>query len=101
MTDTPLADVDPNSVTLLFERDPLLLKDEPGQLDRLVAEFRRRADVAAAEEAAKEAAPKEKAKGKRGPRTGTGQLIDLAVAALADKPVEELTIDDLFEEGEE
>jgi hypothetical protein len=89
---TPLASVDPDSVTALFDADPALLgTDGPnGPLDRLITEMRRRADVAAAEAAAASVTPKTRKKSK------TTQLGDAAIAAIIDKPVSELSTADLF-----
>lgn len=105
MTDQPpILDVEPDSITALFDRDPALFLDPNGQLsldgskelDRLIAEFRRRADVNAAELAAAEAAPKTASGRARKPNA----LVDAAVAAIADKPVSELTLDDLMGGGD-
>lgn len=102
MTDTPspvLLDVEPNSITMIFELDPALLANPDGtpsvdgakDLDRLIAELRRRADVNAAALAAEAAAPKTATGRKR----KSDPLIDAAMASIADKPVEELSLDDL------
>lgn len=91
MTDAPLlSNVDPNSITAIVDNDPYLLGAP--DLDRLIAELRRRADVNASEAAAAEAAPKTTA----GRRRKANPLIDAAMAALADKPVSELSLDDLM-----
>lgn len=93
---SPIAAVDLDSVTALFLADPTTVP----RVDRvrLVTELRRRADVAAAERAAAEA---DGAAGKRKPRTQRGGLIDAALAAVNDKPVSELTLDDLMGPGGE
>lgn len=90
---SPLEAVDPNSLTLLFRADPAVLPD--AKFDALIAEFRRRADVAASE-AARIAAEGEAKK--RKPRSDKGKIVDAAIAALADKPVSELSLDDLGED---
>jgi len=90
---SPLADTDPDSITALFDRDPTLL--EKVDLDRLISEMRRRADRYKAEAAADAAKPKQaKSRGSR------GQLVDAAMAAVADKPIEELSLDDLLGDGQ-
>lgn len=103
MTDTPpttpLLDVEPNSITMLFDSDPAIFTAPDGtptpdgavQLDRIIAEFRRRADTQAAALAAEAAAPKTASGRKR----KADPLIDAAMAAIADKPIEELSLDDL------
>lgn len=100
MTDEPILNVEPDSITALFDRDPALFAGPDGnpspdgsrELDRLIAEYRRRADVNAAEAAAAEAAPKTASGRKRKPDA----LVDAAMAALADKPISELSLDDLM-----
>lgn len=92
-TDSPLEEADPNSVTALFDRDPSVLPNAP--LDQIIAELRRRADVEAARIAAEAAAPKTpKGRKKKG-----DDLVDMAAAALADKPIEEVNLDDLLPNG--
>lgn len=94
-TQPPIADlslVDPDSLTRLFEGDPSLLPDV--DLDTLISELRRRADVNKANAAASalEAKPARK-------KSAKGVIIDAALAGIADKPVEELTLDDLMGDG--
>lgn len=83
----PLADADPNSVTLLFLADPSVLPVD--NLDRLIAELRARADIHVAEEAAKAAKPK----ATRTKPTAPKSIID---AALRDKPISAVSIEDLL-----
>lgn len=82
----PLAEVDPEAVTRAFEADPLTLTD--AALDNLVLEIRRRRVAVQAQEAAK-ALNKRPSK----PRTLAPTA---AEAAALDKPVSELTSEDLF-----
>lgn len=86
----PLETVDAASLVLLFDMDPATI--ERPQLDSLIGELRRRADASKAEAARKEAAPKATAKRKK---AGTNPVLSPADAALADKPIEEITLDDL------
>lgn len=91
MTDAvahPLAEADADSLTALFDADPMQLDD--ASFDRLVAEFRRRADVHAAEEAKSKAAPKAAAKPVRVKTKGVAQ------AARSDKPLAEVSLADLM-----
>lgn len=87
MTDTaanPLLATNIDSVTALFDRDPLTLTD--AELDRLIGELRSRADAHKAELARKEAAPKAS-------RTKTVTSSDPAAQALRDTPVDQLDFD--------
>lgn len=84
---SPLDLVNPDSITALFDKDPTEVSE--AQLTQLIVELRRRADVNAATAAAKEAAPKTKAPRVKAPNTP-------ALQALADKPIEEVTVDDLL-----
>lgn len=84
--------VDPDSLTRLFEGDPSLLPDP--DLDTLISELRRRADVNKANAAAEAAASKPARK-----KSSKNVIIDAALSALSDKPVEELTLDDLMGDG--
>ncbi len=86
-SDTPLAAVDPDSITALFDADSASLSDDA--FKRLIVEYRRRADVHKAEAAAEAARPK-------GARRGKPSITDAALAALVDKPVSELSAADLF-----
>lgn len=88
---SPLTTVDPASLALLFDEDPHLLPNQ--SLDAMIGELRRRADAHLAEVAREQAAPKTKA---RRPRAGSTPVTDLSTAIAADKPVSELTVDDLF-----
>lgn len=88
---SPLATVDPASLALLFEEDPALISNQ--SLDAMIGELRRRADAHQAEVAREQAAPKTKA---RKPKAGSSPVTDLSSAITADKPVSELTVDDLF-----
>lgn len=82
---SPLLASSPDTLTALFEADPTTLTD--ASLTTLVRELRRRRDAFAAQEAA------DASKGK-GSRTKPG-TIPAAVAAALDKPVGEVSIDDL------
>lgn len=83
----PLADADPNSITLLFDADPDTLSDH--DFDRLVAEFRTRADRFAAEEVAKAAKPK-------ATKTKVKADADPKTQALRDTPPDQLNLDQLL-----
>lgn len=88
MTDapaSPLLAVDPDALSILFEADPLTLSD--AQLTALVTELRRRRNEFTAQEAAKALKPK-------ATRTKAQPQSPAAAAAL-DKPVTELSLDDL------
>lgn len=99
MSESPLLSTNPESITALFERDPA-----PGgpvsdaDIQRMIVELRRRADINASEKAAAEAAPKT-AKGGR--RRASNPLVDAAIAAIADKPISELSLGDLLDDGED
>lgn len=82
---SPLLAVDPDALSILFESDPLTLSD--AQLTALVTELRRRRNEFAAQEAAKALKPK-------ATRT-RAQPQSPASAAALDKPVTELSLDDL------
>lgn len=84
-----LLDTSPESIQEIFDADPALAPDV--NLDRLVAEIRRRTDIAKAEAAAEAAAPKTPSGRKR----KADPLIDAAMASIADKPIDELSLDDL------
>lgn len=93
MTDTPplinpIESADPAALVALFDADPTTIPD--ASLDALIGEYRRRADVAKAEAAAAQAAPKT-------PRKKAARDPGLTTAAVADKPVAELTVDDLLD----
>lgn len=82
---SPLTASSPDTLTALFDADPTTLTD--ATLTILVRELRRRRDSFTAQEAA------DASKGKsRASRPGT---IPAAVAAALDKPVGEVSIDDL------
>lgn len=82
----PLAGVSEEAITLAFAADPMTLSD--AQLDILIVELRRRRSAFLAQEAAK--ALNKKAKAKPEP------AVDAATAALRDKPITELTSEELF-----
>lgn len=83
MTDSPLAVVDPDSLTALFSGDPA--EKSPEDIIALCTELRRRRSVFASEEAVK--ALKDKSK--------RAKATDPASPALADKPSSEISLDDL------
>ena len=84
-TDSPLALVAPDTLDALFLADPLELTD--GQITGLITELRRRRSEFASQEAAKAAKP---------PRTKAAKgIADAATASLLDKPVGEISLDDL------
>ncbi|WCD44114.1 hypothetical protein Kuura_036 [Caulobacter phage Kuura] len=86
----PIETVDPEALTRLFVVDPATLSGR--DFDSLIHELRRRASSHLAEKAAADLAPKTaKPRTKKLPSTP-------ALAVLADKPVAELNIDDLFSE---
>lgn len=86
MTDqSPLTTASPDSLDLYFSDDPLTLSDS--QLSTLVLELRRRRSAFAADEAAKAAAGKSKR-----PKATAQSAPE---AAALDKPVGELSLDDL------
>ena len=85
MTDSPLLTTDPTSLDRIFSADPLTLAD--AEIERLVAELRRRRNAFLAEEAAKSLAPK-RTRAKAEPQSS-------AQAAQFDKPANEVTLDDL------
>lgn len=84
----PLADVDPDAISLAFSSDPMLLTDH--QLDVLVTELRRRRSAFLAQEAAKQLNRKTKPKPEPAPPAEQ--------AAVRDKPMAELTSEDFFGE---
>lgn len=86
MTDSPLAAPSPDSLTALFEADPLTLSD--AQLDTLIAELRRRRSAFLAEEAAKALKPKRE--------RASAQAQSATAAPTLDKPTGELSLDDLL-----
>lgn len=83
---SPLAGADTDTLTALFESDPLTLTDT--QLETLIIELRRRRNAFLADEAAKQAAGK-KARAKPEPQPASA-------AAVLDKPVGETTLDDIL-----
>lgn len=88
MTDTPpspLATVDADALSVLFEADPLTLTD--AQFMALIVELRRRRNEFTAAEAAKALKPKST-------RTRATPQSTAASAAL-DKPPSEVSLDDL------
>lgn len=82
----PLADVDPDSIALAFASDPMELSD--AQLDALVVELRRRRSAFLAQEAAKLLNKK--------PRAKAPPASPAPEAAAKDKPLEEITAEDIF-----
>lgn len=86
MTSSPLNEASPDSVTLLFEADPLTLDD--ASVLRAIHELRRRRSEFASAEAAKSLAPKK-------PRAKAPTL-DAVNAAGADVPTAEVNLDDLL-----
>lgn len=87
MTDaSPLSEVDPDTLRLIFESDPLTLTD--AQLEGLIAELRRRRNAFTAEEAAK--AAKGKSARVKSP------AIPAQSAVTLDKPTAEVDLDDLL-----
>jgi len=88
MTDSPLADTDPDAITRAFEADPMTLTDT--QLDALVVELRRRRNAFLAQEATKQLNKKEKPKAE--------PPVPAVVQAKLDKPPSELNINDLFDD---
>lgn len=83
---SPLTEAEPDSVTLLFESDPLNLSD--AEVMRAIHELRRRRSEFASQEAAKSLAPKK-------PRAKAPTL-DAVNAAGADVPTAEVNLDDLL-----
>lgn len=83
---SPLDEANEDSVTLLFNNDPLDLTDD--QLLRAIHELRRRRSEFASAEAAKSLAPKK-------PRAKAPTL-DAVNAAGADVPTAEVNLDDLL-----
>lgn len=92
MSDTaalnPIESTDPAALVALFDADPSTIP--AADLDRLIAEYRRRADVNKAEAAAAAAAPKPTRK------TKVTRETTPEAQALADKPIGEVSVDDLF-----
>ncbi len=86
MTDSPLLQADADSLTVLFESDPLTLTD--AQTLTAITELRRRRNVFASEEAAKALAPKKT-------RTKAQPAANASQAAQLDKPIGEVSLDDL------
>jgi len=85
VTDTPLTSTDPASLDLLFSSDPTTLSDR--EIERLVLELRRRRSEFLSSEATKALAPK-KTRAKAEPQSA-------ASAAALDKPLSEISLDDL------
>jgi len=82
---SPLDLASPDSLTMLFEADPLTLDD--ASVLRAIHELRRRRSEFASAEAAKALAPKAK-------RTSAPTL-DAAASVKADTPIGEVSFDDL------
>lgn len=81
MSDSPLTSASPDSLTVLFDSDPMTLTDS--QILAAVTELRRRRNVFASEEAAKALAPK-RTRAKAEP-----------TSAPLDKPTSEIGLEDL------
>ena len=81
MSDSPLTSASPDSLTVLFDSDPMTLTDS--QILAAVTELRRRRNVFASEEAAKALAPKR-----------TRAKAEPASTPL-DKPTSEIGLEDL------
>lgn len=88
----PIELTDPASLTLLFEMDPSTV--ERPAIDAVIRELRLRADSNRAAVAAAQAAPKTP---KKVGKAGTNQ-VSLAAAAISDKPIADLALDDLFDD---
>ncbi len=86
MTDSPLHEASPDSVTLLFEADPLDLTDS--QVLKAIHELRRRRSEYASAEAAKSLAPKK--------TRAKATVLDASAAASSDIPTAEVNLDDLL-----
>lgn len=82
---SPLLSTDPDSLTRLFEADPLTLSD--ADILTAITELRRRRSAFASEEAAKSLKPKA-TRTKASPQPAS-------TAAALDKPVGEIGLDDL------
>lgn len=82
----PLSGVSEEAITMAFAADPIHLTDL--QLDILVTELRRRRSAFLAQEATKALNKKSKAKPEPAP--------DAATAAIRDKPITELSSEELF-----
>lgn len=83
--DSPLAEASPDSLSVIFSTDPLVLTDS--QLHTAIIELRRRRNAFLSEEAAKQAKGKV-ARVKPLPQTS-------AASSNSDKPPAELSLDDL------
>lgn len=86
MTNSPLSAPSPDSLTALFEADPLTLSDT--DLDTLIGELRRRRSAFLAEEAAKALKPKRE--------RASAQAQPASAAPSLDKPTGEISLDDLL-----
>lgn len=82
---SPLSTTDPDSLTILFDSDPLELSEK--QIMSGILELRRRRNAHLSEEAAKALAPK-RTRAKADPQSA-------ASAAKLDKPITEVSLDDL------
>jgi hypothetical protein len=82
----PLAGVDDDAITRAFAADPMTLTD--AELDLLVIELRRRRSAFLAAEAVKQMNKK--------PRAKPPDAIPVEEAAVLDKPISEITAEDIF-----
>lgn len=85
MSDSLLSTTNPDSISELFAADPMTISDD--DLNRLIAEVRRRRNEFLSQEAAAAAKPKSTRTKAAAPTAET--------AAILDKPVSELTADEL------
>lgn len=84
---SPLAEASPDSLTLLFEHDPLTLSD--AQIMTGITELRRRRSEFASAEAAKALAP-------RKTRTASTTPSSASDSVTLDKPTADIALDDLL-----
>lgn len=85
MSESPLLSTDPDSLTRLFEADPMSLSD--ADILTAITELRRRRNAFASEEASKSLKPK-------ATRT-KAESVSAPKAAALDKPVGEISLADL------
>lgn len=90
---SPLATVVPEALTALFEADPHTLPD--AEFQALILEMRRRRSAFAAEEAAAATKPKKERTAPAREADGSPSPVQIANAALRDKPASEISLDDL------
>lgn len=82
---SPLSIPSPDALTALFEADPLTLTDS--DISSLIIELRRRRNAFLADEAAKSLAPKK--------TRAKAETQSAPSAAAMDKPISEISLDDL------